>query len=175
MTEEQYAAKKQQVSHSSALTEEQKAQDVLWVAEQQREEANRRIARAVAQQKESEVKKEKRQSAFKDFALPVTERYTDDVGMLDMSSKIEKANGDRGRFLGLFEVSYLMPDADAVTIPVAVKDDDIEKSLAINNFPAELQKPLMDYIGADGKVQGYTKRSWLDSEKHTMKATIYLS
>lgn len=175
MTEEQLAAKKHQISHSAVLSEEQKAQDILWTAERQREAANRQIARAVAQQEKDAADAYIRQTAFDGFALPVTGRYTSDSSLLEMSERIHHAGSDRGTFLGLFEVSYLIVRADAVTIPVAVKDDDIEKSLAVDSMPDELQQSLKDYIAACGKVQGYTKRSWIDENSHTMKAAIYLN
>lgn len=173
MTEEQFAEKKRSAGRSYTISEDQKVADQEWAEEQDRRETARREEAAAAEQKKLEAEAEARASVLAEFTTPMTSEFTSDPMMLEMIERIAQASGDRGEFLGLFEISYLLNDSDVPTIPVSVKDENLIKNVPITSFPKELQQGLKKYLIASGSIQGYTKQSWINFEAHTMKAAIY--
>lgn len=173
-TQRQQERHKERLEKTREAIRNDKGPDAEWAAEQEDKAAEERRLKIRKQAEERARNAEIRNRAFAGFTLPLTARYTSDEAMLHASRAIEDAEGDRGIYLGLFEVSYLMQGANDTVIYAAVKGDNLSRSLSIRNFPEEVQKPIEEYIAAGGTVQGYTKPSWVDEDRHVLKAVIYL-
>lgn len=148
--------------------------DREYAAMQQRQSAQEKARKDAEKAEKLEREAKARTAAIEHLTLPLTSKYTADAAMLEASKAIAEAEGDRGVYLGLFEVSYLMSSAEDIVINAAVKGDNLSRSINLSNFPEEVQKAVSDYIAAGGSTQGYTKKNWVNEEAHTLKVAVYL-
>ena len=151
-----------------------KGPDRGHAAQQQRMAALGKAKKDAERAKKLEREANARDKIIADLSLPLTEEYTDDASMLKASKAIENAEGDRGTYLGLFEVSYLMTDVDEIVVNAVVKGDNLIRSINLSNFPAEVRRAVSDYVAAGGTTQGYTKKNWVNEATHTLKVAVYL-
>ena len=168
------ARREEQWKKNMQATRDDNGLDMEYVAQQQKLAAQEKRRKTAEKTERLEREAKARSEVIANLALPLTGKYTEDDSTLKASKAIEEAEGNRGTYLGLFEVSYLMTEVDAIVVNALVKGDNLIRSINLSNFPGEVQRAISDYITSGGTTHGYTKKSWINEETHTLKVAVYL-